>query len=718
VQAGLRPEATMTAGQLTAYAPLWNIMHRHLGSPPSWREPLQWVAEGFPGKFCRVDCPAKALEPFHSKKLAGVRAALKQTGLADAEISHIFQQARPPPMVLPNRVEAEHLEFVRTEIQTNCKRGSAIVWPFPATRPWVLLSLSVATNSQGKRRLILDARPVNLWLQYLAFSYERVQDVADYAQPGDFMVTRDLRAGYHHVALARSLWPLMGFQLEGVMYCFTCLPFGLSQAPYVFTRIMQCVHAVPRSWGYRMTDMVDDGANIARPAALLQKENRDVLFLQAAVGLVHAWDKCKIHPASQQVFLGFVVDLHHRSFLVPEHKLQRFHALTNKCLLERDAAAGKSALGLLASFAPALPLTPLLGRWLRLSAEGDRLVDEADAQFLEFWAQNVQRLNGRGWDHAIAPTVPVNAAAFPRVPIPPSPGQLQLVADASDHAFGAFLQGTDETWDMSILFTAAQASAMSQNSFSSTAREVTGFCAALHELHRTGKLSGVSHVQIWTDSQAAYADCTRMRGVPRVFYAVKHLYLLAWEYGLALEFVWVPRSHEALQYADFLSKRLDPTDWCFSRTFARNLVFDVLNVTPDLDCLASSSAHMCPMYFSAVYDGSCAAVNGFRQRWDQWPKEPHPQRKPMCWVFPPPSLLLPAAKKILTEQANAILVLPADTPQNVAQMLTDMQRQATRTLELRLTGPHARMVFPSPRVPARAAYGGWKTPLKAFVVVW
>jgi hypothetical protein len=224
-----------------------------------------------------------------------------------------------------------------------------------------------------------------------------------------------------------------------------------------------------------MTDRVDDGANLAQPAIVLQHENRDVLFLQAGAGLVHALDKCNIHPASQQVFLGFVVDVHNRRFLVPEHKLQRFHALACKCLLEHDSFAGKSALGLLASFAPALPLTPLLGRWLRLSAEGDRLIDEADKSFLECWAQNLQRLNGRGWEHAIAPTVQVNADTFHRAPIPVSPGHLQLVVDASEHAFGAFLPGADEAWDMSIPFTSDQALAMSQNDFSSTAREVTGF---------------------------------------------------------------------------------------------------------------------------------------------------------------------------------------------------------------------------------------------------
>jgi hypothetical protein len=155
-----------------------------------------------------------------------------------------------------------------------------------------------------------------------------------------------------------------------------------------------------------------------------------------------------------------------------------------------------------------------------------------------------------------------------------------------------------------------------------------------------------------------------------------------------------------------------------SRAHSPDSRFAVINMTPDIDCLASSSAHICSTYFSEVYDGSCAAVNGFRQRWDQWPQNPHPNRKPLCWVFPPPSLALQTARKILTEQADAILVIPRETPMAVELMLRDMRRLATHTQAITLTGPHARMVFPSNRVPARAAHGGWKTPLMAFVVFW
>lgn len=62
---------------------------------------------------------------------------------------------------------------------------------------------------------------------------------------------------------------------------------------------------------------------------------------------------------------------------------------------------------------------------------------------------------------------------------------------------------------------------MAQNDFSSTAREITGFHTALTELQRSDALSHITHIQLWTNSQAAYAACVNMHGIPLVFAAVR-----------------------------------------------------------------------------------------------------------------------------------------------------------------------------------------------------
>ena len=88
----------------------------------------------------------------------------------------------------------------------------------------------------------------------------------------------------------------------------------------------------------------------------------------------------------------------------------------------------------------------------------------------------------------------------------------------------------------------------------SKVREIRGFVEALRGLQQGGRLKPGLAVQIWTDSQAAYAccACSRMRGNESVFAEVRDL--RAWAAEVCLSFVWVPRSHEALVAADHLSK--------------------------------------------------------------------------------------------------------------------------------------------------------------------
>ena len=112
-----------------------------------------------------------------------------------------------------------------------------------------------------------------------------------------------------------------------------------------------------------------------------------------------------------------------------------------------------------------------------------------------------------------------------------------------------------------------------------------------------------------------------MRGNESVLAEVRAWYLLAWAAEKFWSFRWVPiaRSHEELVVAIHLSKWEDGSDWQFSHTIAKQWIFEEVR-EPDMDCLARMQAHMCAGYFSAVYDGKCAAVDGFVQRCNRWPR--------------------------------------------------------------------------------------------------
>ena len=244
-------------------------------------------------------------------------------------------------------------------------------------------------------------------------------------------------------------------------------------------------------------------------------------------------------------------------------------------------------------------------------------------------------------------------------------------------------------------------------------REIRGFVEALRGKQQGGRLRPGLAVHIWTDSHAAYACCSRMRGSESVFAEVRNLYLRAWAEEVCLSFVWVPSSHEALVAADHLSKWEDGSDWQFSCAFARQQMFKDVG-EPDMDCLASAHAQMCSVYFSVVYDGKCAAVDGLLQRWDRWPRRVLRFGKPLCWVFPPTVLLGQAIRKIEREKADALVVMARNCPPEVIGVM----HRLPIIRKWQLNGPHRAMVRPTKRVPMAAAPGGWKTPLQAVLVKW
>ena len=91
-----------------------------------------------------------------------------------------------------------------------------------------------------KKRLIWNGRYVNRYLVQRPFRYESISMVRDLLDPVDGMMwSFDINSGYYHVELHPDSRTFVGFEWEGQFYVYCSLPFGLSLAPYVFTRIMR-----------------------------------------------------------------------------------------------------------------------------------------------------------------------------------------------------------------------------------------------------------------------------------------------------------------------------------------------------------------------------------------------------------------------------------------------------------------------------------------------
>ena len=157
---------------------------------------------------------------------------------------------------------ADEICFVREAVCTLCHVGAAYAL-LPGQVPTVVSPLSVAYRSQQlgeppKKRLIFNGMYINRHIERRRFVYEHVGMTRDLLEPGGFMWSCDLSSGYYHVELHPDFHQYVAFCLDGIYYQFAVMPFGLSIAPYVFTRITRELAQRWRAMGVRCISYIDD----------------------------------------------------------------------------------------------------------------------------------------------------------------------------------------------------------------------------------------------------------------------------------------------------------------------------------------------------------------------------------------------------------------------------------------------------------------------------
>ena len=147
----------------------------------------------------------------------------------------------PPNAFFDNNHSALMLaDFVLEAIQELILSGSVVQVSSPSH---VVNPLSVSVQSGSKKRLILDLRHVNKHIWKETFKFEDIRNGCVYLPFDHFLFKFDLKSGYHHIDILQEHQTFLAFSwvVNGVrkFFVFTILPFGLSSAPYIFTKVVR-----------------------------------------------------------------------------------------------------------------------------------------------------------------------------------------------------------------------------------------------------------------------------------------------------------------------------------------------------------------------------------------------------------------------------------------------------------------------------------------------
>ena len=115
--------------------------------------------------------------------------------------------------------------------------------------------------------------------------------------------------------------PQMSSSGENI-YQFTCLPFGLSLAPWVFTKTLKPVLALFREMDMCLVAYIDDILILEKSKEMALDHAEGMVYLLEYLGFVINKDKSVLVPGQMIEFLGLMIDTINMELLLPPHKIK------------------------------------------------------------------------------------------------------------------------------------------------------------------------------------------------------------------------------------------------------------------------------------------------------------------------------------------------------------------------------------------------------------
>ena len=130
----------------------------------------------------------------------------------------------------------------------------------------------------GGQRLVINLKALNELVVAPHFKMEGIHTLKNLLKPGDWLAKVDLKDAYFSIPIHPDHRKYLCFLLGERVYQFTCLPFSLTSAPWVFIKTLRPIAAPTRELGLRVVFYIGD--------ILLMAESKEKLRDQAA-GLVY-----------------------------------------------------------------------------------------------------------------------------------------------------------------------------------------------------------------------------------------------------------------------------------------------------------------------------------------------------------------------------------------------------------------------------------------------
>ena len=526
----------------------------------------------------------------------------------------------------------------------------------------------IVAKKGGGFRPILNLRPLNKHICYRRFRMETLTSVLENVFPGDWMASLDLKDAYFHVPILPSHRPFLRFAFANVIYQFKVLPFGLSSAPRVFTKILAPLVAHIHLQGIHFIPYLDDCLIIAKSKKDLVMHVQEAVRLLERAGFIINLKKSHMDPSQDLIFLGMrlrtdlgLVQLAPERVGVLIECLSQFrlHRYVSAKLFQR-------LLGLMAACLLMVPTARLLMRPVQMFLIQRWNPHYQSQDYLVLVTKQLQLLL-KPWRDPLF----LQEGVLLQAPAP----LLTVTTDASKLGWGGHCQDLKVQGVWSKRLRRLHINLLEMLAVQLVFRSFQSVLTGKSVLLRTDNTSVLNYVN--------KVGGTRSRNLCSLA-----LQLLRWCHDHQVSVTAIHLAGEKNCLADSLSRHfVSQTEWELDRAVVRRLF--LLWTHPTMDLFANEHNHQTLVYCSWRPDPQAYQLDAMTMSW----------RGLFAYAFPPLALIQKVLLKVKRDQSELILVAPnwpnrAWFP-HLLGVLVDHPRRIPMTPQL-LTQQHGTLLHSNP----------------------
>ena len=478
----------------------------------------------------------------------------------------------------------------------------------------------------GSSRLILNLKNLNKFLEPQHFKLEDTKTVIRLISKNCFMVTLDLTDAYHLIGVNKKDRKYLRFMFKNNLYEYNCIPFGLCEAPRVFTKITKPILYILRKMGFLSVVYLDDFILFGNSYEECMSNLKNTRFILECLGFLVNLKKSSLTPSQKCKYLGLEFDSKNLRVSLPNDKrkniLEQIEKIQkiDKCTIRYFAEfIGKLVAASIACKYSVIHIKSFeREKFLALKINNDNYdglmrIDSKLNIDLNWWRKNI-----------LTTYNPIRSVNF----------KMEIFSDASLSGWGVHCKygKSHGYWNVN------------ERKLHINVLELK---AALFGLHCFAKELHNCDILLRIDNTTAISYINKMGGIQ--FPVLNDIAREIWEW-CEERGIWIYASYIRSKdniIADAESRKLEPETEYELAHYAFKSIIEKFG-QPEIDLFATRINAKCDKYVSWFRDPFSMAIDAFTINWSLY----------YFYAFPPFAIILKVLRKIKDDKATGIIVVP------------------------------------------------------------